>query len=311
MGLSSFSLDEHFDYELFNHFVALLKNDYGLTLEISELVKKQFIQHINKLLIRNKNNQYNKNFYKREINRRFPMACLLIVEVFQKIYNIELPDTEVSLLALYLAREIYRSENKIDCLLVCEDSPSISYNLYEQIKKEFSSIFNKVDLITDYQFPIYNETQDNYLLLTTSQSFSILNDDAVLIDYFLNQQSTNRINKKASNLIKQIKNKQLKESEERYLRKYINIEKEYDSIKYFLKDYNLKKPDRKYEFVTDIQVLLFPTMDKEDSYIDVYSFNHSITYRNKRVKKIIFSNYNKKEMNIVKFNEYLTYLMNS
>ena len=311
LGLSSFSLDENYDYELFDHFVSILKDDYGLTIEISELAKKQFIQHINKLLIRNKNNQYNKNFYKREINRRFPMACLLIVEVFQKVYNIELPDTEVSLLALYLAREIYRGDNKIDCLLVCEDSPSISYNLYEQIKKEFSSIFNKVDLITDYQFPMYNRTQNNHLLLTTSQSFSILNDDAILIDYFLNQQSISRINEKANNLIKQIKDKQLKENEEKYLRKFVNIEKEYDSIKNFLKDNNLKKPDRNYEFVTDIQVLLFPTMNDGDSYIDVYSFNHSITYRNKRVKKIIFSNYNKKEMNIAKFHEYLTYLMNS
>ena len=166
-------------------------------------------------------------------------------------------------------------------------------------------------MITDYQFPMYNRTQNNHLLLTTSQSFSILNDDAILIDYFLNQQSISRINEKANNLIKQIKDKQLKENEEKYLRKFVNIEKEYDSIKNFLKDNNLKKPDRNYEFVTDIQVLLFPTMNDGDSYIDVYSFNHSITYRNKRVKKIIFSNYNKKEMNIAKFHEYLTYLMNS
>ena len=127
----------------------------------------------------------------------------------------------------------------------------------------------------------------------------------------MNQQSISRINEKANNLIKQIKDKQLKENEEKYLRKFVNIEKEYDSIKNFLKDNNLKKPDRNYEFVTDIQVLLFPTMNDGDSYIDVYSFNHSITYRNKRVKKIIFSNYNKKEMNIAKFHEYLTYLMNS
>lgn len=89
------------------------------------------------------------------------------------------------------------------------------------------------------------------------------------------------------------------------------LKKEYDSIKHFLKDYNLKKPDRKYEFVTDIQVLLFPSINNEESYIDIYTFDHSIMYRNKRVKRIIFSNYNKKEMNIIRFHEYLTYKMNS
>lgn len=311
LGLSSFSLDDCLNYELFDQFTLILKKDYGLDMEISELAKKQFIQHINKLLIRNKNQQYNKNFYKREINRRFPLACLLIVDVFQKVYDIELPDTEVSLLALYLAREIYRKDNKIDCLLVCEDSPSLSYNLYEQLKKEFSSIFSNIDLITDYQFPTYKISHNGYLLLTTSQSFSILNDNAILIDYFLNQQSINRISEKASGLIKQTKDKQLLESEEKYLRKCTNVEKEYDSIKHFLKDYNLKKPDRKYEFVTDIQVLLFPSINNEESYIDVYTFDHSIMYRNKRVKRIIFSNYNKKEMNIIRFHEYLTYKMNS
>lgn len=310
LGLSSFSLDDCLNYELFDQFTLILKKDYGLDMEISELAKKQFIQHINKLLIRNKNQQYNKNFYKREINRRFPLACLLIVDVFQKVYDIELPDTEVSLLALYLAREIYRKDNKIDCLLVCEDSPSLSYNLYEQLKKEFSSIFSNIDLITDYQFPTYKISHNGYLLLTTSQSFSILNDNAILIDYFLNQQSINRISEKASELIKQTKDKQLLESEEKYLRKCTNVEKEYDSIKHFLKDYNLKKPDRKYEFVTDIQVLLFPSLNNEESYIDVYTFDHSIMYRNKRVKRIIFSNYNKKEMNIIRFHEYLTYKMN-
>lgn len=311
LGLSSFSLDDCLNYELFDQFTLILKKDYGLDMEISELAKKQFIQHINKLLIRNKNQQYNKNFYKREINRRFPLACLLIVDVFQKVYDIELPDTEVSLLALYLAREIYRKDNKIDCLLVCEDSPSLSYNLYEQLKKEFSSIFSNIDLITDYQFPTYKISHNGYLLLTTSQSFSILNDNAILIDYFLNQQSINRISEKASGLIKQTKDKQLLESEEKYLRKCTNVEKEYDSIKHFLKDYNLKKPDRKYEFVTDIQVLLFPSINNEESYIDIYTFDHSIMYRNKRVKRIIFSNYNKKEMNIIRFHEYLTYKMNS
>lgn len=311
LGLSSFSLDDCLNYELFDQFTLILKKDYGLDMEISELAKKQFIQHINKLLIRNKNQQYNKNFYKREINRRFPLACLLIVDVFQKVYDIELPDTEVSLLALYLAREIYRKDNKIDCLLVCEDSPSLSYNLYEQLKKEFSSIFSNIDLITDYQFPTYKISHNGYLLLTTSQSFSILNDNAILIDYFLNQQSINRISEKASGLIKQTKDKQLLESEEKYLRKCTNVEKEYDSIKHFLKDYNLKKPDRQYEFVTDIQVLLFPSINNEESYIDIYTFDHSIMYRNKRVKRIIFSNYNKKEMNIIRFHEYLTYKMNS
>lgn len=225
LGLSSFSLDDCLNYELFDQFTLILKKDYGLDMEISELAKKQFIQHINKLLIRNKNQQYNKNFYKREINRRFPLACLLIVDVFQKVYDIELPDTEVSLLALYLAREIYRKDNKIDCLLVCEDSPSLSYNLYEQLKKEFSSIFSNIDLITDYQFPTYKISHNGYLLLTTSQSFSILNDNAILIDYFLNQQSINRISEKASGLIKQTKDKQLLESEEKYLRKCTNVEK--------------------------------------------------------------------------------------
>ena len=311
LGLSSFSLDEHFNYELFDKFIATLKNDYGLNILMSDLSKKQFNQHINKLLIRSKNNQYNKNFHKREINRRFPMTCLLIVDVFEKIYQIELPDTEVSLLALYLAREIYREENKINCLLVCEDSPSIAYNLQEQLKKEFSFIFSSVDLITDYQYPLYKDKYNNYILLTTSQSFSILEERSILIDYFLNPQNITRITEKASALLHLIKTKQFMLSENKYLRKNITVDKEYDSIKAFLKDFELFKPDRKYEFVTDIQVLLFPLLSEEKSYIDIYTFNHSITYQNKRVKKIIFSNYDKKEMNIVKFHEYLTYKMNS
>ena len=59
-------------------------------------------------------------------------------------------------------------------------------------------------------------------------------------------------------------------SENKYLRKNITVDKEYDSIKAFLKDFELFKPDRKYEFVTDIQVLLFPLLSEEKSYIDIY-----------------------------------------
>lgn len=294
----------------FNSFIEILNRKYGLSLRFGALARAQFIDHIEKLMIRLRNDQYNINFKKREINRRYPMATHLILEVFERTFDIELPDTEVTLLALYLAREIYKDERKVRCVIVTEISPSVVYYLRDELVNKFSEVFTDVEIMTDYQFLSNPMEHQDTLYLTTSQPVSILYDDLLLINPFLGKTDVNRIKEKATTKIGNLEKEKLLESEQKYLSQVIVVEKEFHSLKSFLETYQLSVPDRSYEFVTDIPVLLYPSISDEKSHIDVYRLSRAFTYRNKRVKTIIFSYYNPADRNIINFYDYLRNLMN-
>ena len=128
----------------YEKFRRRLKEVFGLEFEPDREEKQNFLLYISKTAWRSGSGHVNSNFLKREINRRYPMSVHLILECFPCCFSMNVPEPEVSNLALYLAGKMDRGAYRPECVIISDRNPSVLYHLKAQIEERFVHLLDRI-----------------------------------------------------------------------------------------------------------------------------------------------------------------------
>lgn len=295
-------------------FFEELRSTFGVNLDFSEDEKKQFLLYIKKMDERSRGGHINSNFLKREIHRRYPMSVHLILECFSHCFSNEVPEPEVSNLALYLAAKADRESYYPECVIISDKNPSLLQHLKRQIEDRYGCLLNEVTIIQDYCYTKDPAFYSDKIILTTSETVALHLPDAVFIKPFLTEKYHHDIAEKLERKIEEIKSRMFYQCLDEYGGRVPHIcKKPVKDMKEFLRFTGEEKPDCPYEFVLDVNAVLFPEIHYDDTpnRIRIYLLKYPFMYRNTSVHMVVFSDYQAAAMEIKKFYGCLRMILNA
>lgn len=286
------------------NFLEELQNTFGLTISLQREEKAQLLLYILKMDERSKGGHINSNFLKREIHRRYPMAVHLVLECFPHWFPNEVPEPEISNLALFLAGKMDRGLYCPGCVIISDRNPSILQYLRGQIEERYAALLDGVSIVQDYCYEKALVYYRDKIILTTDETVTLQISEAVLIKSFLTEENHRDIAEKLREKTKEIKERRFHQSLEEYGGDcpYVCVEP-LKNMKEFLQLTGEEKPEGSYEFVLDVNAVLFPKIyyDNTENRIRIYLLKYPFLYRNTSIHAVIFGDYRASSMEMQKF----------
>lgn len=290
-----------------------LKDVFGLELVFDGEERQSFLLYILKAVERSRGGHVNSNFLKREIHRRYPMSVHLILECFIPCFSVDIPEPEISNLALYLAGKLDKGFYRPECVIVSGRNPSILYHLKEQIQERYGHLLNGINIVQDYCCPKESEYFESRLVLTTEEAAVLQLSGAVLIKPFLTEKNLCEIAGKLEAKTKEGRERCFKARLRRYGADRPQICREYlKDMKEFLQVVGEERPENSYEFVLDVNAVLFPKIhyDGTKNSIRIYLLKYPFMHRGTPVHMAVFSDYQAKSMEMKSFYDCVRMILN-
>lgn len=263
--------------------------------------KKNLVQVIKNILLREERNHRGINYYNENIIKMFPLETYLIERFFFECFGIKIIK-ELSTLSLFLATSLEPYKNQISVLLVTNKNISIINHIKNLLNKYLEFNVKEIVVIPEYYF---NKNLDGYkyfdVFLTTEQEILFTEKPFYFIEPISNSEEIKKLNLLVMEKIK-IK----------FITNKINTTEKYLSEK-MIKQEQLEK-----EIINCLindsnkNTFVYSTFGNEKLYINnidynvdtkvvIYTFESPFEFKDKKIRKIIFSQFNKKESNIFEF----------
>lgn len=297
----------------FDRFQRELKDIFGLEPIFDREERQSFLLYILKVVERSRGGHVNSNFLKREIHRRYPMSVHLVMECITRCFSREIPEPEISNLALYLAGKMERGFYLPECVIISGRNPSILYHIKEQIQERYGHHLEGITIVQDYCYSKESENFEDRLVLTTDEAVVLQLTGAVLIKPFLSEKNLCDIARKLEVKTKEGRERCFKALLRRYGADRPHICHEHlKDMKEFLQIIGEEPPENSYEFVLDVNAVLFPKIhyDGTENSIRLYLLEHPFMHRGTSVHVVVFSDYYAKSMEMKSFYDCVRMILN-
>lgn len=293
-------------------FLDNIKETFGIVLKLKDNDKNRLLLHIWKLYQRTDVGHHISNYNKREINRAYPLATHIVVSCFEKSFGFKIPETEVTLVALYIAMGLKEKAEGIQCAIVTSKNPSLVWPMKQWLMDRFPGTIEDVSIIEHYRWMDGTDSStslldmERMLILTASPTMALSCPESILVKPLELDSEFDNIDKKIRKILEKRRTDALASSIEKYVTTFTVTAEKVKSCKglpELLKslgeesgDTNLVN-DERYEFVLDTDVLLIPHLHAENasgnyqSSIRVYNLEALLTYRGSNVHSLVISDY--------------------
>lgn len=279
--------------ESYRVFQSVLRNRYGIEMELEPEDRKQFLLHVHKLQQRVLVGYHESNYHKREINRSYPLAVHLILLAFEDCFGFKVPETEIAYLAMYLVMKLRRHFQRIDCLLVTAKNPSVALPMKQWIEDHFSRHLQSVQIVAHYRFNP-GKVRDDMLILTTGEEVVLSCTQAILVKPFGLEEEYDLIDQCIQRIRSHYKESYFLAGLARYSKgierlevRKKNLYEILDSFGFFLRQ------GGQYEFVLDTDAFLLPVVHEGDgtNTIRIFYLPQSVFHRGTDLRYLVISEY--------------------
>jgi hypothetical protein len=295
-------------------FLAELNDVFGLSIVLDDTEEDNFLLYISKINERSKGGHVNSNFFKREIHRRYPMEVHLICICFFRHFSIEVPEPEVSNLALFISSKTDMSSYLPDCLIISDLNPSILYHLKRDISQNLGYLLKSAEIVPDYRYMRNLAYYEDKIAITTDETIALHLPDAILVKPFLSSKKMQEVREKVETKTKEMRARAIARIRKQYGCERVIVFS--DHIKDMIGFFEIcgeNKPDDKYEFVMDINAMLYPSIHYGAGInnIRLYLMKYPIPHRGSQIRMIVCSDYYTDTMEIKQFYDCIRDILNT
>lgn len=284
-------------YDVFIRRVELL---FQIKIEMNETQYQQFILHMYKLLIRHENNTDVQNFSKRDINTNYPFTALVIRDIFCPIFELSVAESELSFVILYFAQ--FLEVDKDTKLLLVSDAPA---SLIVDIKRKITDLKQiEFESLPTYYFESISKNEYD-VIITTEMEVVTEDPKILLISSIISKQELYIIDQYVAAVVSKNRNNRFNDIEKLYYKlEQIHLL----SMQDFIDSHDVGNI-QEYDIVLNHDCALFMTLRDDESFINVYELSKSVLYKDKQIKKIVYSNYNVEIQSSESFFSYIRHLI--
>lgn len=297
------ALPIHFSYDkldrtfwIYQKFCQDIYKDLQISIHFDKKTEDRFLCHLHKFYQRSRNNHRLVNNLKREINRRFPLSVQVVVHYLLPLLDVQIQESEVSLIALYLAEFIENRREPLRLLLLSNSDPCILNFIEQRVETLLAS---EELAITSTPLYLYNQTAESYdIILTTEEALPFQNSDVIYISKLPDRNELLHIKEEILQVIENRKQAMIASmfNLDTYIRSgnYTHISERYDSISSLFAAFGLTYDPNPYEMLLDEDALLCNQFlyDDQTSSFQVYVLEHGISYKNKNIRVLVMASYN-------------------
>ena len=90
--------------------------------------------------------------YTKEMFTAYPLAVHLIKTCLEPLLGIEIPDSEMDCLVMYVASAMEELGKKMDILLVSNASPAVLYTIQQKIRRMDEGQIGRIEVLPRYAY---------------------------------------------------------------------------------------------------------------------------------------------------------------
>lgn len=154
-------------------FINNMKKYTGINVSLDQDLKINFGGHLERLILRAKDGQYNNSRLMREIYEKYPFEIHIIKSCLFPIMNCYVSDTELEYIVYYVLIMLEKVKRKYNIFIISDCSAGYIFYLKNCISNEFKEQINKITIIPKYLYTSYfNELKDS-ICITTDLELSL------------------------------------------------------------------------------------------------------------------------------------------
>ncbi|WP_194165688.1 helix-turn-helix domain-containing protein [Oceanobacillus sp. CFH 90083] len=301
------------DQKIVSLFTRVVKEFFQIDFMKYPDFEENFLFYINQLNQRAKNGHDYTNFYKRQINRMFPMSASIVsyCQPYLRDIGMTYSDAELAYITLFLGDLLETKEQPLKLLFISDEHTALVNWVVSEVERLMGTSAQIVNAIPTY---LLEENADLFLnnvdvILTTEQINVSHEHNIIFIQSLFGKTEQDFLHSLLNNYLKQSKMKRLQEVESRAVGQdhFLQIPdtlKEFDDCVHYL----LEQPG--YQEALDNDMVIdnhFIPNDTKTAYVSIMTerpgrsriligqLPKSITYRNKSVHTIVISFYDKND----------------
>jgi lichenan operon transcriptional antiterminator len=298
------------DRHIVSVFTRVVKEFFQLDLKNDPNLEADFTFYINQLNQRIKNGHDYTNFYKRQINRLFPMTSSIVAFCQQhlKDMGVTYSDAELAYITLFLGNYIETEEPTLKLLFISDEHTALVNWIVSEVKRLIGKSVHIVNTIPRY---LFEENKDMFLkgidvILTTDQIDVRNKRDVIFIHSLFGKTEKNFLFSLLNDYLEQSKMRGLREVENVTIGKehFIKIPESYKELDHCvhyileqlgyreLMDNNVVMGNHFIPNDTKIAYVSFMTKSPGQSKIIIGKLPKSLNFKNKAINMILISFYN-------------------
>lgn len=282
-------------------FCEKVKRDLGIELIRSSKIFDMFIYHLEQMFIRIHNGHSNINHYTKEIIQKYPLETHLAKTYLQSSFGMEIPESEIGYLIVYLAGAIENSSRKISVLLISDYDASFLFNAQQIISSRLGQALDKIDIIPLY---LYESKKEEYILqydilITTEKGVIFQDREFMYIDSILDKQEIKDMAERIYRFCEERQRRNLEELQKKFVLPehvvFSKVPREY--IEDVLGEFNIVLNENTCFNTLNENTLFISMFALEEGKSEIWkvSMDYGIEYRGKSISQIIFVKYGRGE----------------
>ncbi|MFK4341069.1 MULTISPECIES: BglG family transcription antiterminator [unclassified Paenibacillus] len=287
--------------------LTYIVKELQIELKDYDIFEKNFTFYINQLNQRVKNAHDYANFFKRQINRLFPMTASIVAYCREQLkeLNFNYSDAELAYITLFLGNYIETKKLTLKLLFISDEHTALVNWIISEIYRMMGKDVHIIKTIPRY---VFEEDKEKFLedidVVLTTENISIdLPQSVIFIQSLFGDTEKNLLSTLINNYLEQYKKKELRRVEKNAIgeNRFISIPDRYKDLVSCI-DYILKKSGIGERFDSDTLVkhhlipndskvayLSLMTNRKGTSAIYIGKLSKSIHYKSRTVNTIIIS----------------------
>lgn len=273
-----------------------------LNLPTNNLFKETefLISHIKQMKIRIASGHNAMNHFAKKTAQNYPLEMHLIIKYFPMYFMIKPNNAETSYLVLYLATALEKYKKSVTGLVVSNQPFSVLNTLNVQINELIGNSEQKFRMEPVYLYEIQAEDINDYdVILTTEQEIIFDDSRFIFISSVLNENEIVNLSSLLEERIRVLR----REKKERFLKKYFIHENKIEVFKRInnYQDLLPKVKDTTTQIIGDETLLICFMEEKATTKILQFNLHESINYHQKKIKKILYVEYDSIQKNSLLF----------
>lgn len=273
-----------------------------LNLPTNSLFKEPefLISHIKQMKIRIASGHNTMNYFAKKTAQNYPLEMHLIIKYFPTYFMIKPNNAETSYLVLYLAIALEKYKKAVTGLLVSNQPFSILNTLNVQINELLGNSGQKFNIEPVYLYEIQAENINEYdVVLTTEQEIIFEDSRFIFLSSVLNENEMANLSGLLAERVYSLR----KQKQQEILNTYFIDENKIEVLKK-INDYQdlLPKVKNTTTQIIGDEILLICLIEEEAT-TKILQFNlyQRINYQQKKIKKIIYVEYDSTQKNSLLF----------
>lgn len=250
--------------------------------------RKQVLQHVYNMILRRRNNQVAVNHYNEEIIRQYPLAVHLTHRLLPECFGLDI-SKETSFFSLLVQSAIHKLKREISVLLISNQNMPVAQQIEGWLRTKGEIPIGDFHVLPAYAYELQPQIKEEYdILLTTQKETLILHPEVYLIPPIMTQDEMDQLNFFIKALLEERRIHMQNSLREKYMQEQTIDEPNTDlyALLGCQDDGTLS-----YHAYSSVYLHVARLAPDIDTGIRIFHLSKPITFRHKRVKELIFTQF--------------------